>query len=68
MADKSDSEHMSRLTAGFKEWKKADMSKSSEELAKTLIKVTDPNLKRKTAQPIAFSYPFDFGIIARRSW
>ena len=68
MADKSGSEHKRRLTASFKEWTEADMSKSTKERAKTLFKVADRNLKSKTVQPIAFSYPFDFGIIARRSW
>ena len=47
MVDKSGSEHKRRLTASFKEWAEADMSKSTKELAKTLFKVADRNLEKE---------------------
>ena len=50
MADKSGSEHKRRLTASFKEWTEANLSKSTKEPAKTLFKVSQQDTLNKSIE------------------
>ena len=61
MVDKSGSEHKRRLTASFKEWTKADMSKSTKERAKSLFKVSQQDTINKGVD-MSLMYPMQIGL------